>query len=167
MVRAVKTRDHGKRVRAADAPRSRTDVARIGAAILLGATMVVVLFLPGCGKRRPTPVKVTGTVTYRGQPVEGATVNFIPKKGRIAIAKTDADGRFALRTYEPRDGAIVGEYEVAIVKYIPNPGYDPSSPHSEEMIPVLPKRYANRATSELKASVTTDRANDFQFDLVD
>jgi hypothetical protein len=71
-------------------------------------------FLVGCGGSRP--VKVSGTVTLRGQPVEGAMVQFVPVKegGRPATGTTRADGGFNLTTIENQDGALPGEYKVVI-----------------------------------------------------
>ncbi|MGH7202173.1 MAG: carboxypeptidase-like regulatory domain-containing protein, partial [Planctomycetaceae bacterium] len=65
---------------------------------------------------------------YNEQPVEGATVVFIPtghKHG--ATAQTDAEGKFQLRTYEPGDGAVPGNYKVTIRKV-----EMPAQPEEEE-----------------------------------
>ena len=70
--------------------------------------------LVGCGGQRP--VKVSGTVKLHGQPIEGATVQFVPVKegGRPATGMTKADGGFSLTTIEDQDGAMPGEYKVVI-----------------------------------------------------
>jgi hypothetical protein len=82
-----------------------------------GVGVVVALLLTGCG---PKPVKVSGTVTLNGQPVDGASVQFVPAdgSGRQASGGTDKDGKFQLTTYENNDGAMPGEYKV-VVKYTP------------------------------------------------
>ncbi len=70
----------------------------------------------GCGGSGA--VKVRGTVTLDGKPVDGAGVTFIPtgEGGRQASGTTGADGSFQLTTYKPNDGALPGEYKV-IVQY--------------------------------------------------
>ncbi|MEA1951349.1 MAG: hypothetical protein U9N87_08190 [Planctomycetota bacterium] len=139
-------------------------MVRLDTTLLVGAMMIAMAFISGCGNQRPTPIKVTGTVTYRGQPVQHANVNFIPKNVRAASGKTDAQGRFELMTYEPGDGAIAGEHSVVIAKFSPKPAADTASPYPET-ISVLPPRYASPLTSELTAQVTSDGPNDFTFEL--
>ena len=75
------------------------------ASLLSAGTLVAVSFLPhlGCGSGRPTCVGVTGTVSYRGQPVEGAGVAFISKQGRSASGTTNEQGRFTLMSFSPGD----------------------------------------------------------------
>ena len=58
----------------------------------------------GCGDsvNNPATTEVTGTVTYKGKPVEGAIVKLWPleagKKG--ASGRTDASGNYKLMTME-------------------------------------------------------------------
>lgn len=125
-------------------------------------------FLPclGCGSGRPTCIPVTGTVSYRGQPVEDAGVAFIPTQGRQASGKTNEQGRFILTTFSSGDGALLGEYVVCIAKTIPNSQGKADSPYSNETS-VLPSCYAKPAQSSLRASVTVAGPNNFHFDLTD
>lgn len=82
--------------------------------------LLAVAFLIGCtaSTNRPKTVKVTGTVTYNGQAVEGATVTFGPAsaEGHAASGKTNASGQFTLSTFEQGDGAVPGTYIVTIFK---------------------------------------------------
>lgn len=75
----------------------------------------------------PETVAVTGTVTYNGQPVEGATVTFSPDipqhelamgktGGHAAFATTDAKGVYSLYTAWG-SGAVPGDYNVTVTKY--------------------------------------------------
>jgi hypothetical protein len=75
---------------------------------------------------------VSGTVTQKGKPVEGATVSFSRgtgdlTKGELAIGKTDANGRYELMTHfgsqtASASGAVPGDYKVTISKPIPPNG---------------------------------------------
>lgn len=123
--------------------------------------------LHGCGSRNPATHAVTGTVSYQGKLVEGAGVMFMPSSGRPASGRTDAQGRFTLRTYKDGDGAIVGENVVSISKMIPVPGDDAKDPMLKRMSSVLPTRYATPTTSPLKATVSAAGPNDFTFELTD
>src|SRR4051812_7091247 len=76
--------------------------------------------LGGCGKNqdaRPRRVPVSGTVVRQGQPVPEATVLFEPSSGTTAaVGQTDSNGRYRLTTFELNDGAVPGDYKVAIRK---------------------------------------------------
>src|SRR4051812_34991097 len=77
----------------------------------------------GCSSSHGT-ASVSGTVLYQGKPVDGATVNFVPKsedpKARGAQGKSDSSGRFSLKSYFTPDeqpaGALPGDYAVIITK---------------------------------------------------
>jgi hypothetical protein len=66
----------------------------------------------GCGSKGPQVVKVTGTVTRGGQPVELLVVNFWPHKGRPSWGVTDKEGHYTLNYERNRDGAVVGPHKV-------------------------------------------------------
>lgn len=127
----------------------------------------VLALLAGCGGGGPTLAPVTGTVTYQGKPIADAEVTFYPKAGRVAIGKTNAEGRFELMTASPGDGAGVGEYTVVISKA--EMVSDPNAPDSPYKIPkpLLPPRYAAPTTSGLTAQVKAGQKNDFVFELKD
>jgi len=124
-------------------------------------------------------ITVTGTVSYQGQPVEGAIVMFSPEgEGRAASGRTDASGRFQLTTLKPDDGALPGRYKVALSKtevegaemtseearaYYEKHRRAPTVTSKE----LLPEKYKKTATSGLMAEVTEGGENNFPFDLVD
>ncbi len=77
----------------------------------------------GCnsaGGNLPKTVPATGVVTLDGKPVDGAQVVLVPagQEATGATAVTDSSGRFALRAYPEKDGAIPGEYKVQVSKTI-------------------------------------------------
>ena len=70
-------------------------------------------------------VKVQGVVTLDGNPLEGASVTFMPSQlGRPASGFSDAKGRFELTTNEPDDGVPTGHYKVLISKNSTADGLD-------------------------------------------
>ncbi len=87
---------------------------------VFGSTLLIVLATgAGCGQKSsgPKTYPVTGTVTLRGQPVEGAMVTFRAAGGQSAVGTTDAAGRYLLTAGAAGRGAVAGQYQVAIVKF--------------------------------------------------
>jgi hypothetical protein len=128
------------------------------------------LLLAGCGGGtgvKTYPVK--GTVTYRGQPLPDAAVTFYPSQGRHAAGLTDAQGTFFLSTFNPKDGAPAGTYQVGITEAVletpPMPGT--GGPELQPKPPRFPARYTDPNQSTLTAEVKPDGENDFKFDLTE
>jgi len=97
--------------------------------IVVGVALAVsAVVLSGCGGGSEfATAKVRGKVTFKGQPVANASVDFAPQKaadsgkgagggqpGKSASGMTDKDGVFVLSTYAPGDGAVVGKHRVAV-----------------------------------------------------
>lgn len=77
----------------------------------------------GCGSaggNLPKTVPASGVVTLDGKPVDGAQVILVPAaEGTTgAFGVTDSSGRFSLRAYDQKPGAIPGEYKVRVSKTI-------------------------------------------------
>lgn len=117
--------------------------------------------------RQTRPVAVKGMVRYRGAPVEGARVLFIPHNTRPSSATTDAHGCFKLGTFSPSDGAMVGEHSVCISKAIVEESDAKSHSPYKKPKSLLPIVYGTPMTSPLKAHVTLRGPNEFTFDLQD
>jgi hypothetical protein len=115
-------------------------------------------------------------VTYKGQPVAGAEVAFLPVGDdatlSAASATTDANGRYALRTFfsagDEVAGARPGEYRVTITKTELPPGeLDPyKNPEIQRPKHLLPEKYADAKTSPERRTVEAKR-NVFDFTLSD
>jgi hypothetical protein len=76
--------------------------------------------LSGCGSDEFPVVKLTGKVTFQGQPVTGGSVVLAPiaaagaaKAGKPASGVIQADGSFVLGTQTKDDGAVVGRHRVS------------------------------------------------------
>lgn len=89
--------------------------------LALAVSTAAGLFLVvGCGDDTGLAKRyaVSGTVTYNGEPVEQGQINFIPAKGDDANARpangTIEKGQYSLTTATPNDGALPGEYKVAV-----------------------------------------------------
>jgi hypothetical protein len=138
------------------------------------ACLVGIVVLSGCAKKdsRPGRVQVCGTVLRRGQPVADATVIFEPLGSTpAATGSTDAQGQFALTTFDTNDGAVPGEYKVAIRKVQVIKGARPANAPDDLATPpgdekwLLPTKYGDTATSGFTASVKVAAKNDFKFEL--
>jgi hypothetical protein len=128
--------------------------------IFLGLVMTAL----GCGGRVRT-VPVSGRVQWNGQPLADARVTFRPDSrerspGPPSYGKTDADGRFTLRTVDEHNGAVVGPHKVRISIRVKRPG------SSEDAAPIekLPAKYSGDA-SELRFTVPEGGTKDANFDL--
>jgi len=154
----------------------------VAIALSVSATVVVL----GCGgddsglARR---YKVTGKVTYKGAPVAHGTINFIPTKppppdGRAATGEI-VDGFYSLSTTGNSDGALPGDYIVAILAVdvdlssalaankgkarLGDPAHQLALKNAKSLIPA---KYNAGETSGLKATVDTS-GKAIDFDLTD
>jgi hypothetical protein len=115
--------------------------------------LVVAATAASCGRSdRLLLYPVEGTVRCQGRPAVGALVVFHPQDPSEKIQKlrpaanVDAEGRYCLSTYQPRDGAPPGEYRVTVVWPSPGSGERPGPDR-------LGGRYAKPAQTPLAASV--------------
>jgi len=139
-------------------------------ATLCGAVLLLAT-LEGCGSPGTAPTEpVSGTVLYKGQPLEGVTVIFTPKEGRPASGTTDAAGRFALSTFAEDDGAVAGSHQVSLApKASGEPMLMPGMPGADKQAAPLPfpAKYRDPGQSGLTADVKPSETNDFKFELTD
>jgi hypothetical protein len=124
-------------------------------AVLLGA-LLVALAASGCGG--PKFIKVTGRVTYKGEPVPNTQLRFLPDNGeRPSTGHTDDDGTFRVRYSRHQDGAPPGKYTVYLT-YVPsNEEENHTAPPkaSKEMKAVIAK-YGDASTTTLHFDLTED-----------
>ncbi|NBV46767.1 MAG: hypothetical protein EBR86_14295 [Planctomycetia bacterium] len=154
-------------------------------AVVTRGTMVVLALAllaatPGCsgGPKRPATIKVSGKVTMGGTPVPRATVSFQPTGtgGRAAVGVTDDAGQYSLTTFTAGDGAIAGDYGVAIVKMEEGGAAGAGTANTDQYIPpegmkepppaksLIPTRFNNPRESGLRASVGSG-SDTFNFEL--
>lgn len=133
-----------------------------------GLTIAMALgLLAGCGRdsSQMETVAVSGVVTFKGQPLSGATLFFVPDKGPRAQAESDKDGKFRVMTYRPGDGAVPGDFKITVAKYVPDPAT--ANTHTPGSINEVPEKYNNPTSSGLTAKVEKGKKYDLKFDLVD
>lgn len=109
---------------------------------------ITVALICGCSKSGPQIVRVSGTVTHGGQPVDRLEVVFDPDNGRPSVGRTDADGHYVLDYNRERKGALVGMHKVW-VKYVQR---SPVDEGNAEINAILQK-YGDRRTTPLTVEV--------------
>jgi hypothetical protein len=110
----------------------------------------------GCSNHTHTPVyPVHGQVLLNGKPLADAIVSFHPQNAGVQdvfpTAHTDADGRFAMTSFEQGDGAPEGSYSISLVCFRSRPVRNGEG-HADN---VVPHRYANPESSKLTATVVS------------
>lgn len=95
-------------------------------------SLASVISLVGCSDDwHASPQPVSGKVTVNGQPPAGAVVQLEPVSAPVDVRKSrplgvvQDDGTFTLKTYEPGDGAPIGDYKFLI--HWPEDWREPSS----------------------------------------
>jgi len=159
------------------------------------ASGILFLALSGCtsGTKEPTLVDAGGTVTYKGAPLSGAVVTFVPDDGPLAFGLTDLSGKFKLMTGGTKPGVAVGPASVTIEirsadeanaapEFKKTSNADERRKMQEQMMQrmqttgaaaakpgsPIPKKYADINESNLRFTVSTKAAeNDFSITLPD
>jgi len=155
--------------------------------LLLTAAPVLMVSLVGCSsedkwtKNLPETVPATGVVTLDGEPVEGASVVFapVPPDQYPANALTDSSGRFELKAFPSKDGAVPGSYQVGVSKTVEVTGQNltadqlgEDAAHAAESpdanlnwINALPQQYANPTMSGIEFSIPEEGTSDLKIEL--
>ncbi len=133
------------------------------------AVALLCVFLSGCqsGPDLPPTVPAEGIVTLDGVPVADVTVVFIAETGTYnATAVTDKDGKFAMKAFDQKSGAVVGSYKVELNKTVVETKGAGGGGESDVNIKFgLPKKYATFTTSGLTIQVPDGGKKDITFDL--
>lgn len=110
-------------------------------------------------------VPVSGLVTLDGEPLPGAVVGFEPiaqegdlEAGYGSYAKTDEQGRYALRSLRKEDGALVGMHRVSVSTVVGEEG------PNGEMLGLTKERVPSRYNNDTQLVIEvpaggTDQAN--------
>jgi hypothetical protein len=139
--------------------------------------------LAGCGGDPDLPKlgKVSGTVTYKGQPVTKGLVTFVPaggagaQTGQSATGEIQEDGSFTLSTFENNDGAVLGEHIVVVQSREDDPALEgqgmpiPDARGRLKIKPpkhLVPEKYGTSTKSPLRHTVEAG-SNTFTIELKD
>lgn len=125
-------------------------------------SLAVVLLALGCGSRYKT-APVSGTITYKGKPVEHGTVTFYPRSGEApASGPIGRGGEFILTTDRPNDGAIPGKHKVTVRAYGNTADVSVAANPAKDQ--AVPSKYADAGTTTLSVDVI-DGPNHFDLKL--
>jgi hypothetical protein len=123
--------------------------------LLLGLGLALLCCLAcSSGKRKLYPVR--GKVLCDGAPAEDALVTLhaldaSQPMSQVPTGRVQADGSFAIGTYEPEDGAPPGEYKVILI-WLPPDALARISP-TGRLPNKLPDLYSDAKTTPLKIHV--------------
>lgn len=111
---------------------------------------LIIALAGGCNGSEHTLVPVTGRVTQNDKPVVNASITFQPmalssdnlNPGPGSFGRTDADGRYSLRTFDLSDqvGAVVGKHRVTVR---PNKQANLSDAAGETKSPEIPAAFTD------------------------
>ena len=131
---------------------------------VLSPLSLFLVSVAGCGDKEERQLKITGKVTWGGEPLATGNITLMPvdigRAGGVAIQ----DGEFEIPSSR---GLTPGTYRVEIEAYLPTGRQieNPEAPGQmvDETRQMIPIEY--NAKSELKAEVTADGDNYFEFNL--
>ena len=124
--------------------------------------------LSGCGRGgpdQPDTVKVSGKVTFNGEPLTTGQVAFVPENpqsGRPAFGMIDTTGAYVMSTFEDGDGLIPGRYRISVNAVKEG---DPDDFRTRGGTRILPNKYYDANKSELTADVEESGSQTFDFEL--
>jgi hypothetical protein len=131
--------------------------------VLLGFGLLLVA---GCGGDPNARQSVSGTIRFKGQPLDQGRIQFVPAvKGPSEAGATIENGRYTI----PHNlGLVAGSYKVAIFSYDRQGAKViseeiPGDPVAKQFKERIPAKY--NAQTELTAVVTGKGSNTFDYNL--
>jgi hypothetical protein len=138
----------------------------------LGPYVGLLIAMAGCGPSTghlPATVPASGIVTLDGKPVPNAAVSFVAETGTYhATALTDATGRFQLRAFQEKEGAVPGPYKVEVNQTVIGGSQDAGTDGELTGLRVnfgLPQKYATVSTSGLSYTIPEGGTTEIKLDL--
>lgn len=126
----------------------------------------------GSGAKIERVVPVSGTLTFKGQPLEHHQVTLQPEDGRrAAVGVSDAAGKFTLGTNDVADGAPPGRSRVAVVFAPPTVDTSLTASAMDKPVPLpkpkvkIPTKYNSAQTSNLTREIPEEGQPDLKIDL--
>ncbi len=121
--------------------------------------------LVGCGggSSGPQLVPAKGKVMRGGQPLANVVLQFIPEKGQLSAASTNAQGEFTLYGPGGKEGAIPGTFKVTVAcPFNPAAGSsgDGSAPTPNASPCSLPAKYSVPDTTTISVTIPPEGKSD-------
>jgi hypothetical protein len=135
-------------------------------ACMIAACLLLMLAVAGCGRNAYELASVSGRVTLGGKPLANINVTLQPlarsgnrgEAGPGSYGVSNADGRFQLKTFDGKSGAVVGTHVVLLAVHDTRPSK--SDRIVDSIIPSpLPPKAADGSIRFEVPSGGTDRAN--------
>jgi hypothetical protein len=121
------------------------------------------IFLLGCDGG-PKPVSVSGSVTWRGTPVDHGSINlFATASDGITVGSEIKDGKFSI---DKQNGPTPGKYRVEIMAFRATKKTEFDVDLNQQVAieeQIIPKEYNQAST--LEAEIVAGKANELKFDL--
>lgn len=126
--------------------------------LVVGALCLMPVPFTGCDSSKG---RVTGKVTFDGQPVEGIGLVFNPnfKGGTISTGKTDAEGYYKAMFSHSTEGVLVGKHHV-IFEY----NHDEDDENAVDAGIVIPQKYTTTDTTPCMIEIKPG-SNEFSYDI--
>ncbi|MEX1041500.1 MAG: hypothetical protein WDZ51_12760 [Pirellulaceae bacterium] len=132
--------------------------------LFAGIAGFLLLFAVGCGQELPYEVvNLEGTVTYKGDPLEGVIVHFRPTTGRESMATTTEGGKFAMRYTYDVDGVQKGPGEFFLSLPMSGGGITGGKTKMSPLITEAVRKYSTKGTPI--AAEINESSSDYQLEL--
>lgn len=130
---------------------------------LPGKVLVSLCVFAFAGCREPQTV-ITGLVTFDGQPVPQAALEFFPTSGtgRVSVTKTDDAGRYRVTVSPTKMSVVITATKIDGQEKNP---YDPDGPLIDRVVNALPSRYGYRDKTPLMADPVENETTTIDFAL--
>ena len=131
------------------------------------AGLFAVLLVSGCGSSGPEQVNVTGTLNFKGKPVEEGALELVPKGGGpmqpvpVKGGKFSATGEYGVNVGDYK--VIFHSYDVRVNKNSEQAGAD--IPEMRPKIELLPQNYSSEASTETLSLKSGEGSKTVAFDL--
>lgn len=149
--------------------------------LVLGAVALVGCSSDDGADDLPETVSAEGVLTLDGKPLEGASIVLSPSDpaGYAASTISGTNGKFRLQSFPMKDGAVPGNYQIAVTKSVESGGagawkpedFGEDAAHAAESPPpsslknVLPAQYADPQTSGLSLTIPPEGLSDYEIEL--
>ena len=85
----------------------------------ISLTILIVFSITGCNQDKPKLVRVSGKITFKGQPLTAGSINLHPASTNTFTKDNPSsilqeDGSFNMKTFPYGDGVSPGDYKITL-----------------------------------------------------